>query len=140
MSQIRHLRRPLLIAVVAEALLVAACLGVGWHIWQSRLGSPPAADGGPSPVRSSDPSRLPTPHASPPASRPATPASVPAGPVPGIRTDPAFLERQLRDLNRDQASLEDTEWRVIMAAIEAMRAYLERVVLPAVERAQRSRR
>jgi uncharacterized membrane protein len=141
MSRISLPRRPFLLVVAAEALLVAGLAGAAWHVWQSRATPPPAATiaAPPAPGRS-DPAQLRPPQTSPPLPRPPTPGPVAGGPLPGIRTDPAFLDRQLRDINREQSSLEDLEWRVVKGATDAMRRYLERVVLPAVERAQRGGR
>ena len=113
--------------------MVALC-AAAWHVWQSRqpatsraAGPPPAA----SPVRAAQrsPQGLPVvPGLSPPPR---------SGPTPGIRTDPDFLLRQMRDLNHDQSALERAEWHAVKAAIDAVRSYLQNVVLPAVERAER---
>jgi hypothetical protein len=43
----------------------------------------------------------------------------------------------LSGLNHEQAAWEAAQWTIVHAAIDAGRAYLERVVLPAVTRAQR---
>jgi hypothetical protein len=131
------LRRPLFLMIAVEALLVVGVAGVAWHVWQSRQEAASAAAGpsstGQSPPAGLGPARFPKPSTVPRAS-PGRPSPPP--PAPGFRVDADFLARQFGDVNRDQAALERTEWRLVRAAIDGMRSYLERVVLPLVERAE----
>jgi hypothetical protein len=131
------IRRPLFWMVALEALLLVGLAGVAWHVWQSRQ---EAASASPDPFSRQlppaaglGPARLPQPSAVPRAS-PAHPS--PAAPTPGFRLDADFLARQFGDVNRDQARLEGIEWRLVKAAMQGMKSYLERVVLPRVERAE----
>lgn len=109
---LRLLRRPLLWAVIVETDLVAAAVGVGWRIVVGRSGPAP-------------------PPAPSPSSLPALPAVSP-GPSPGLRQDPGFVLDQMDTLNRIESELERLEWRAVDGIARAIRAYLERVVLPAV--------
>ncbi len=109
---LRLLRRPLLWAVIVETALVAAAVGVGWRIVVGRSGPAP-------------------PPAPSPSSLPALPAVSP-GPSPGLRQDPGFVLDQMDTLNRIESELERLEWRAVDGIARAIRAYLERVVLPAV--------
>jgi hypothetical protein len=131
------LRRPLFLMIAVEALLVVGVAGLAWHVWQSRQVAGSAAAGpsstGHPPPAGLGPARVPRPSTVPRAS-PGHPSHPP--PTPGFRVDADFLARQFGDVNRDQARLERMEWRLVKAAIDGMRGYLERVVLPLVERAE----
>jgi hypothetical protein len=135
------LRRPLVLLFAAELIVVSALVAVGLHLWQGR--QPPAVVASEPPsAASSQPANVRPPRPTASAPGPPSPPSgtSPSKSGPGFRTDAAFLTRQMRDLNRDQANLEGVEWRLVKGAIEGMRQYLESVVLPAVERAQRGAR
>jgi hypothetical protein len=58
------------------------------------------------------------------------------GPQPGLNTRSEFWRERLVELNRDQAVLARLEWRLVHGAMDAVRRYLETVVLPAVRRAE----
>ena len=58
------------------------------------------------------------------------------GPQPGLNTDSRFWRDRLIELNRDQAVLARLEWRLVHGAMDAVRRYLETVVLPAVRKAE----
>jgi hypothetical protein len=60
-----------------------------------------------------------------------------AAPTPGFRTDPLFFNQVTLDINREEIAFEQLEWRIVHGAMDGMRAYIQRVVLPAVARAQR---
>lgn len=116
--------------VAVEVIVVAAFAFAAWRLWQSRQvpSIPPpfatapseeAGGGGP----------LPTP---PPAARGSN-----RGAPPRLRTDPAFVGEQMREINRQQAALSRTEWSVLSSVVAAVRAYLDGVVRPAVEGAER---
>jgi hypothetical protein len=130
-------RKPLFWMVALEALLVVGLGAVAWHVWQSRQEAASAFPGPPTarqPQASLPaPARLPQPTAVPRAS----PAhQSPPAPTPGFRVDADFFARQFGDINRDQARLEGIEWRLVKSAMQGMKSYLERVVLPRVEHAE----
>jgi hypothetical protein len=66
-----------------------------------------------------------------------TPLQPAAAATPGLRTDPLFLGQATQDINREEAAFQQLEWRIVQGATEGMRAYIQRVVLPAISRAQR---
>jgi hypothetical protein len=140
MSFTRVLNKPLLIMFVLETLLVAGLGVAAWAFWQSRQESPRPASAAPAPREAGLRPPRPSPGQPPPASASPPPKSAVPGPTPGYRTDADFLTRQLRDVNRDQAALEDGEWRLVRSAMQGVKGYIERVVVPAVERAERRTR
>jgi hypothetical protein len=129
------LRKPLVAMIALEAILVIGLGAVAWHVWQSR--QEPTTSAGPLPALGAPgttlgPARLPRVSAVP---RP-SPAQAQPPPTPGFRVDADFFTRQFGDINRDQSALQDIEWHLVKAAIQGMKAYLERVVLPRVEQAE----
>jgi hypothetical protein len=110
---------------------VATLLVVAWNVVaganRPQPGSPPVA--APADVPES-PSPLP---ALPGVTRPDVPAL-----LPGLNLDSAFWRARLDQLNREQVYFEALEWRIVHAATDAMRRYLESVVVPAVQRAERA--
>jgi len=44
----------------------------------------------------------------------------------------------MKELNRVEAAFEDLEWRMTKALADAIENYVERVVLPPIERSERS--
>jgi hypothetical protein len=68
-----------------------------------------------------------------------TAAAQPAGrgPAPGLNVDSAFWRMRLDALNRDQVGFEQLEWRITSSAVGAVQRYLETIVLPSVQRAER---
>ena len=129
------LRKPLLFLVVGECLLVVAAGTVAWHVWQAHQNAAAPVVRMPvtrSPGEGRGQARLP-----PPSVRPTPPSPAPAAPSGlGLRFDADFLNRQLGDINHDQAALENVEWRLVRAAMQGMKLYLERIVLPLVDRAE----
>jgi hypothetical protein len=132
-------RPPLCWLALAELLIVGVLVAVLWHAWDARQPAPAVAA---APPRSLVPGsgRRPPPRPSAPPSVLPTNLTPPAGPTPGIRTDPDFLARQMNELNRVEAAFAEVEWRATKATADAIRHYLDRVVLPAVERAERGGR
>lgn len=59
-------------------------------------------------------------------------------PLPGLNLDSSFWQQRLRLLNREQAYFEQLEWRIVHAAMDSVRRYLETVVLPSLVRAEHS--
>jgi hypothetical protein len=140
MSFTRVLNKPLLIMFVLETLLVAGLGVAAWALWHSRQESPRPAVAAPSPGEAGLRPPKPSPGRSPPAAASPPPKRAAPAPTPGYRTDADFLGRQLQDVNRDQAALENIEWRLVRSAMQGIRSYIERVVVPAVERAEPSTR
>ena len=137
---IRLLSRPLTYLVLGECCVLIA-LGVAvWHLIphpapQSRAALTPAPPGAaPAPAPEARPAQPPpaAPHP-PPSSRPPSMGSATAA----AGRDPAFWAERLKTLNRDQSELQQSQWRLLDAALGAARGYLDEVVVPAVERAQR---
>jgi hypothetical protein len=123
-------RRVLGLLVVGEVLVVT-CLGaLAWHLWQESQA--PAAR----PVQASPILNGGSPPPSPPAALPTVPPPS-ATATPSLRTDPAFLQAQARTIDREEAALEQVEWRIAHAVMDGAPSYLRDVVLPAVSRAQR---
>ena len=56
-----------------------------------------------------------------------------------LNLDSAFWRDRLQQLNRDQVIFERLEWRIVHNAMDAARRYLETVVLPAIEEAEKVR-
>lgn len=132
-------RPPLLWVTIAECLLLAAAVVLAWHIWQGRHPSvaSPSQSAAAAPVSQLPASRSPALPSTSPSPAPAGSAPQ-AGPTPGTRTDAAFLSRQMTELNRVEATFEDLEWRMTKALADAIQNYVERVVLPPIERSERS--
>jgi len=133
------LRPPLLWLVIAETLVVTA-LGVAtWHVWLAHQASSPAVAAAPAhqaPAhRGSVPPRTPT--SSPP---PAAVRSPRPGATPGLRTDPEFLSRQMNELNQVESTFENLEWRLTKAVVDAIQYYVDRVVLPSIDRTEKAAR
>ncbi len=126
----RLTRSPLTWLVAAEVLVVGALLVVAWNVVAS-TGRPVAA----SPA-------LAPPEATSDASTPPLPdVAVPAlkrqlGPRPGLNVDAAFWRERLAQLTGDQVDLERIEWQLVHSAEDAVKHYLDTVVLPAVRRAE----
>ena len=53
-----------------------------------------------------------------------------------MRTDSAFVSRQMSELNRVEATFEDLEWRMTKALADGIQSYVERVVLPSIDRSE----
>jgi hypothetical protein len=128
----RHLiRKPITWMVAAEIVVVAALVVASWYFLAgARPGSDLPALVLPS---SSEPARADAP-VPPDALAPPQPSSVPL--LPGLNVDPEFWRTRLAALNGAQAQFEQLEWRIVHSAIDAMRRYIETVVLPSVERAE----
>jgi hypothetical protein len=119
--------------VAGELAVVGGLATLAWHVWQQD--QPPNPGGAPASL----PVAIP-----PPASpRPRSSATMPfplrptVAPTPGLRTDPLFLNQATQDINREEVALEELEWRITRGAMDGVRAYIQRVVLPAISRAQR---
>ena len=128
----RHLlRKPITWMVAAEIVVVAALVVASWYFLTSAR---PASDL-PAllvPASSAPPDALAS--VPPDALAPPVPSGVPL--LPGLNVDPSFWRMRLEALNGAQAQFEELEWRIVHAAIDSMRRYIETVVLPSIERAE----
>jgi hypothetical protein len=117
--------------VIAEFVLVALLMVLAWNLVVSaatpRGGIGPMQVAGPPAQESSSPQPE-LPGAAQPAAR---------GELPGLNLGAEFWRARLGQLNRDQISLEQLEWRIVHGAMDAAQRYLETVVLPAIDRAER---
>lgn len=131
----RLLHRPLALLLAAEVALLAGTGIVAWRAWHHRSPAPPppAATSALMPPRPPAPSRS-TPQVPPQAAL--APAARSHGPTPGLRRDSAFVTGQLERIDREEAALEQAEWHLLSSLVRAARSYVERVVLPAIARAQ----
>ena len=107
-----------------------ALFALAWHVFQSAPEAPPQ-------VAAAPPRPLPrSPVApSPPPPKP-TPSKASPTPKPALATDAAFWSGQLSRINRDDSALQKAEWGLVQALTRAARDYLEKVVLPAIKRAE----
>ena len=123
------LRSPLTWMVVAELVVVGALVALAWTAITAA--SRPAL-ASPAIQQSDSPADT--------NAVPDEPAVIPGprGPLPGLNLDSRFWRTRLAELNRDQALLAQLEWRIVHTAMEVMKHYIETVVLPAIQRAERS--
>jgi hypothetical protein len=123
------LRSPLTWMVVAELVVVGALVAIAWTAITAA--SRPAL-ASPAIQQSDSPADT--------NAVPDEPAVIPGprGPLPGLNLDSRFWRTRLAELNRDQALLAQLEWRIVHSAMDAMKHYIETVVLPAIQRAERS--
>jgi hypothetical protein len=128
------LRKPFLLLVAGE-VAVLATLGYGaWRFWQAgaAVAPPPAS-------AAAAAASVPTP-SSPGAVSGGPAPVVPAAPhpkaTPGYRTDPLFFGNQTWNINREEAALEHAEWEIAHAMMTGAKSYINRVILPAVHKAQ----
>jgi hypothetical protein len=123
------LRSPLTWMVVAEFVVVGALVVVAWTAVTAASRPALASPNNQLSGSPSDSSALPDLPVLTPGAR---------GPLPGLNLESRFWRTRLAELNRDQALLAQLEWRIVHSAMDAMKRYLETVVLPAVQRAEKS--
>jgi len=127
----RFIRSPLTWMVVVELVIVGTLLVVAWNLVGSSLrpafGSPVVA--APQPT-GDDTSPLPD--------IPGLVGQPGRGPLPGLNLSSSFWRARLAALNRDQVLLAQLEWRLVHAGMSAAESYVRDVVLPAIERAEKS--
>lgn len=125
----KFLRSPLTWMIVAEILVVSALVAIAWTMVSAgsrpALASPAVVP----PEATADDPNPPLPDL-PTTSRPQR------GPLPGLNLDSSFWRARLARLNSDQAFFVQMEWRLVHSAMDAIRHYLETVVLPAIQRAE----
>jgi hypothetical protein len=128
------MRRPLAWLILLEVVMVAALAATTYHLLTTRTGTPTAAVA-PATTQNPTPTKWPaTPASAPP---PAAPTPHPLGPPPGLNFDPAFWSGQLDRINQDQHLLEQLQWRLTAAVTDWLRAYVNQVLVPAVEQAEK---
>ncbi|TMD73857.1 MAG: hypothetical protein E6I81_02760 [Chloroflexi bacterium] len=123
------IRTPLAWMVAAEIAVVGALVVVGWHVVVSASHPVAAAPVVTSPDAAGD---APTPLPDLPLLSPQRQL----GPLPGLNIDAGFWRERLAQLNRDQVDLEQVQWRIVHSAEDAVKHYIETVVLPAIQRAE----
>lgn len=128
----KFLRSPLTWMVVAEFIVVGALVAVAMTAITAAItrasGPALASPALQQPDSSNDSTAVPDLPAVTPGLR---------GPLPGLNLDSRFWRTRLAELNREQALLAQLEWRIVHNAMDVMRRYLETVVLPAIQRAEK---
>ncbi len=117
--------------VIAECIVVTLLVAVVWSVVAAAAASQHAAVAAPQAVD--------TTAASPAAPLPdVTQGARPGGPVqlPGLNLNAGFWRVRLAQLNSDQVTFEQLEWRLVHSAMDAMQGYLDTVVLPSITRAE----
>lgn len=61
------------------------------------------------------------------------------GAPPGLNANAGFWRARMAELNRDEALLVRLEWRLVHAGMDALRRYVDTVVVPALKRAEKPR-
>lgn len=122
------IRTPLTWLVVAEFAVVGALIVLAWHAVSGAVR--PAAAAFAVPADSAAPADSPLPEL-PVITKPSP------GPAPGLNVDSVFWRARLAQLNEDQIFLERLEWQVVHTAMTAMERYIQAVVVPAIQRAER---
>lgn len=137
MGVVRSLaRKPLTWMVIAELVVVIALILVAWSMVASAvkpglaLSSLPA--GGAS---AGDPGADAAASPLPDLTAGVQPAE--RGPAVALNVGSAFWRSRLEALNHDQVGFEQLEWNFTRTALDAARRYLETVVLPSIQSAER---
>jgi hypothetical protein len=128
----RFFVKPLTWMVLAEIVVVAALVGVAWHMVSGVAHNPVAPLILPGALASPEDTAPPDP--SPDVINPPTPATAPL--LPGLNVDPAFWRVRLAALNAAEVQLEALEWRIVHSAMDTIQRYVDSVVVPAVERSE----
>lgn len=119
--------------VAAEVVIVAALAGLAWH---------ELASAGPAPApfvlaAPATPDDTQVPDVPADALTPPSPSSPQL--LPGLNVDPTFWRERLAGLNAAEAQFEALEWRIIHSAMDTTRRYVDTVVIPAIEQAEKRR-
>lgn len=129
-------RKPLTWMVIAELVVVIALILVAWSMVASvvkpglampSLPSTSASTGAATAVDAAPPV--------PDLTAGVQPAE--RGPAAGLNVASAFWRSRLEVLNHDQVGFEQLEWNLTRTALEAASRYLETVVLPSIQSAER---
>jgi hypothetical protein len=127
----KWIRNPLTWMVVAEMVVVGLLIVSAWNFVASAGKPVLASPAFQLPGLAAEPSRPGLPDVS--GKRPDQ-----RGPLPGLNLYSGFWQQKLRELNREQAYFEQLQWRIVHAAMESVRRYLETVVLPSIRHAEHS--
>ena len=124
------LRKPLTWIVIAECVVLGVLLVVVWNavaasVMRHAIGTPLSIAEAPARTSSS------------PLPDVAKVTNAPRPQLPGLNLDAGFWRNHLAQLNREQAILEQIEWRIVHNSIDVVHRYLETVVLPSITRAER---
>src|SRR2546430_3164447 len=125
----KFLRSPLTWMLVVELVVVGALVAIAWTAINAA--SRPAL-ASPAIQQSDAPAET--------NAVPDVPVVIPGprGPLPGLNLDSCFWRTRLAELNRDQALLAQLEWRSVHTAMDAMKHYIDTIVLPSTQPAERS--
>ena len=127
------IRTPLTWLVIAEFLIVGVLIVLAWQLVASAVRPASAA----SSVQASAPAVDTGSAADSPLPNLPVIGKLPAGPMPGLNLGSAFWRSRLAQLNEDQVFFERLEWQVVHTAIASMERYIQVVVVPAIQRAER---
>lgn len=124
------LRKPLTWMILAESAVVAALILMAWHL----IAAPASAVAAPPGVllRPTAPDHA----AETSSAAPKRPKAI-TRQLPGLNVDTGFWRLRLIELNREEAAFELLEWRIVHSAMDTVQRYMESIVLPSVERAER---
>ena len=128
------IRTPLTCLVIAEFLVVGVLIVLAWQLVANAVRPASAASSAPAVAPAADPSSVADP------GLPVLPVigKPKAGPMPGLNLDSEFWRARLGELNADQVFFERLEWQVVHTAIVSMERYIQVVVVPAIQRAERA--
>lgn len=117
--------------VLAECVVVAALVAVAWQMLaSSRTSSAALSDALAPPTAAAD-------SVAPSLPEIVDPPAPELGPLAGLNLAIGFWRTRLVELNREEAAFERLEWKIAYTVTNAIRSYLESVVLPAISRAER---
>jgi hypothetical protein len=116
--------------ILAECIVVAVLVLLVWSLVASAATQHPVT----AQVQSVD---SPADSSTPSPEVPGVTRSTARPQLPGLNLDGRFWRIRLGQLNRDQVTIEQLEWRIVHNAMDTMQRYLETVVLPAITRAER---
>lgn len=127
------IRSPLAWMVVAEFFVVAALVILAWNVI-ANAAKPALASPVLPPATAAD-------EAAPAVSDlPAAGSRAARGPLPALNVSALFWRTRLAELNREQVVVEQLEWRLVHGAMDAAKHYLETIVLPSIQHAEKSQR
>ncbi len=126
------IRTPLTWLVIAEFLVVGVLIVLAWQLVASAVRPASAASSTPAVAPAVGTSSVDSPLPDLPVI-----GKPPAGPMPGLNLGSAFWRGRLAQLNEDQVFFERLEWQLVHTAIASMERYIQVVVVPAIQRAER---
>ena len=132
---VKLIRNPLTWIVVAEVIVVAALIVLAWNAVAS-VARTSAQEAVAVQAGSAPPTESPVPD----IGALGGPQDTTSRPLPGLNVDPAFWLGRLIALNQGQADFEQLEWQLVHTAAGAAQRYLETVVLPSVQGAEKAGR